>query len=116
MTAAGSFAWSRPDRRGDETGPAGPAGPAVPGNRGEPLKSGGTGPDLRRLATPGNQTMSRRCLASPRPLFPTPGKRNKLAFRAIGKRNLYARAHRPQVQSECILRYDSRQATFRRVK
>ena len=49
--------------------------------------------------------MSQRCLASPRPLFLT-----------LGKRNLYARAHRPQMQSGCVSRYDSRQATFRGVK
>ena len=121
MAVAGRLEWSRPDRRGDRTGPAGPAGP---GNRCEPLKPIGTGRDRRRVATPGNQTMprdvsamsrpvSRRGLASPRPLFPTLRKRNKLAFRAIGKRNLYARAHRPQMQSGCVLRYDSRQATFR---
>lgn len=110
MTTAGGFTWSRPDQREDRTGPAGP------GNYGEPSKTSGTGPDRRRLAVPGNQTMYRRGLAKSRPLFPSLRKRNKLAFRAIGKRNLYARAHRPQMQSGCILRYDSRQETFRGVR
>lgn len=95
MATAGRIEWSRP---------------ASPGNRGEPS------PIRQTMSRPWqgmSRPMSRRGLAVSRPLFPTPGKRNKLAFRAIGKRNLYARAHRPQMQSGCVLRYDSRQATFR---
>ena len=102
MTAAGNLTWSRPDQRDDR--------PAAPGNRGEPSPNLQTvSRDVLAMSLP----MSRRGLAKSRPLFPTLRKRNKLAFRAIGKRNLYARAHRPQMQSGCVLRYDSRQATFR---
>ena len=78
MAVTGRIEWPRPEPEPEH------------GNAWEPSPIRQT---MSRPCPGMSRVMSPRCLASPRPLFPTPGKRNKLAFRAIGKRNLYARAH-----------------------